>query len=120
MLGEAIGAHLTVPIPEDEVGFITMYLSGAMERSRLAPLRRTLVVCPSGMATVWVLVSRIQAEFPQLELASVVAARGFEERASEDIDLVISTVPLAPTDVPVVVVSPLLTPEDVRRINACL
>lgn len=117
LLGETITAHFGTPIAADEIGYITMYLSGAIERTRLAPTRRALVVCPSGMATAWVLVSRIQAEFPQLELASVVAARGFEDHAAENIDLVISTVPLPSADVPVVVVSPLVTPEDVRRIG---
>ncbi len=117
-LGDAISAHLGEDIAEDEVGFITMYLSGAIERARLAPSRRALVVCPSGMATAWVLVSRIQAEFPQLEIVSVVAARGFEEREMDDIDLVISTVELPDMGVPIVVVSPLLTAENVRRIRS--
>ncbi|NNC43951.1 MAG: transcription antiterminator, partial [Acidimicrobiia bacterium] len=63
-VGSEIGANL----PEDEVGFITMYLSGAMERTHLWPRRRAIVVCPSGVATAWILVSRIQAEFPQLDL----------------------------------------------------
>lgn len=116
LLGEAIAEHLGEPLAVDEIGFITMYLSGAMERSRLTPLRRALVVCPAGMATAWVLVSRVQAEFPQLEIAGVVGARGFEERSKSDIDLVISTVPLDNATVPVVVVSPLVTLDDVRRI----
>lgn len=116
-LGEMIAAAMKSPIAEDEIGYITMYLSGALERSRLAPRRRALVVCPSGMATAWVLVSRIQSEFPQLELVSVIAARDYEGSLSGDIDLVISTVDLKAQSVPVVVVSPLLTPDDVRHIS---
>lgn len=116
-LGNVLAGHLSCHISEDEVGYLAMYLSGAMERSRLTPSRRALVVCPSGMATVWVLVSRIQAEFPQLEIASVVAARGFVERLDDEIDVVISTVPLETAEVPVVVVSPLLTSDDVRRVG---
>lgn len=116
-LGSVLGAHLSCHIAEDEVGYLTMYLSGAMERSRLTPTRRALVVCPSGMATVWVLVSRIQAEFPQLEIASVVSARGIWDRLEDEIDVVISTVPVEASDVPVVVVSPLLTTDDVRKLG---
>ena len=70
------------------------------------------------MATAWVLVSRIQAEFPQLELVSVIAARDYEGSLSDDIDVVISTVDLVAHSVPVVVVSPLLTPDDVRHISS--
>lgn len=119
-LGEVMAEALGQQIAEDEIGYITMYLSGALERSRLAPRHRALIVCPTGMATAWVLVSRIQAEFPQLELVSVVSARDYQAHLEENIDVVISTVDLVPGEVPVVVVSPLLTAEDVRRLGTHL
>lgn len=113
--GGVISDYFERAITDDEVGYITMYLSGALERQRLAPSKKVLVVCPSGMATAWVLVSRIQAEFPQLELTGVVAARDFEDQLAE-VDLVISTVELREQPIPVAVVSPLLTADDVKRV----
>ena len=115
-VGALIESAMQVPIVEDEIGFITMYLSGAMERARLRPRRRALIVCPSGMATVWVLVSRIQAEFPELDLVEVLSERGYEELPHGEFDLVISTVPLVENNMPVVVVSPLLSATDVSRL----
>ena len=115
-IGALIESAMEMPIVEDELGFITMYLSGAMERARLRPRRRALIVCPSGMATVWVLVSRIQAEFPELDLVEVLSERGYDELPHGDFDLVISTVPLVENEVPVVVVSPLLSASDVSRL----
>ncbi len=106
-------------IPDEEVGFVTMYLSGAMERMHLWPRRRVAVVCPAGMATVWILVSRIQAEFPQLELVEVVSAADLDE-ALIDADAVISTVALADTHLPVAVVNPLLGADDIRAIGRIL
>ncbi len=104
----------------DEVGFITMYLSGALERAHLRPRRRALVVCPSGMATAWVLVSRIQAEFPELTISEVLSARAFEDLPGDlEFDLVISTVSLEAA-LPVAVVSPLLPQADVARVTALL
>lgn len=114
-IAQHVSKALGGPIPEDEIGFLTMYLSGAMERTHLWPRRRAVVVCPSGMATVWILVSRIQAEFPELELVDVVSAHGLDPK-SVDADLVISTVELAEDDLPVAVVNALLTPDDVRSI----
>jgi len=111
-----IQSAMQVTVSADEVGFITMYLSGAMERAHLRPRRRALIVCPSGMATVWVLVSRIQAEFPGLELVEVLSERGYDELQHGEFDLVISTVPLVENEVPVVVVSPLLSASDVSRL----
>ena len=112
-----IESAIEAAVGADEIGFITMYLSGAMERARLRPRRRALIVCPSGMATVWVLVSRIQAEFPALDLVEVLSERGYDELGHDGVDLVISTVPLAENEVPVVVVSPLLSSSDVSRLT---
>jgi mannitol operon transcriptional antiterminator len=81
-----------------------------------------VVVCPAGVATAWILVSRIQAEFPELELVQVVAADSFEQRDSVDADLIISTVPIesASGEGKVVVVNPLLPADDVRRLARSL
>ena len=98
-MASRIAKKLRVAIADDEIGFITMYVSGAMERARLRPRRRALVVCPSGMATVWVLVSRIKSEFPGLDLVEVLSESGFEEISHADFDLVISTVPLGHSEV---------------------
>lgn len=103
-------------IVNDEVCFIAMYLAGAMERARLHPRRRALVVCPSGMATAWVLVSRIQSEFPELDLVEVLSERGYEQLKHDEFDLVITTISLQETTAPVVVVNPLLSASDVSRV----
>ena len=94
-----------------------MYLSGAMERGHLHPRKKAMVVCPSGMATAWVLVSRLQAEFPELALAEVLSAHVYEERDTSEFDLVISTVQLEEAGAPVIVVSPLLSSANVRTIS---
>lgn len=117
-LGAILEEHLGTAIVEDEIGFMTMYLCGAMERARLRPRRRALVVCPSGMATVWVLVSRIQAEFPELELVQVLSETGYEELDDHDYDLVISTVPVVERSAPVIVVGALLSAGDVARLSS--
>lgn len=119
---ELVSGELGAPISEDEAGFVTMYLSGAMERLHLKPRPKAIVVCPSGLATAWILVSRIQAEFPELELVEVVAAGAFEHRPNVEADVIISTVPLdsAVFGTPVLVVNALLPAEDVRRVSRLL
>ena len=117
---DEIAEALSAAIVEDEIGFLTMYLSGAMERARLRPRRRALVVCPSGMATAWVLVSRIHAEFPELDLVEVLSEQGYERLDHRDFDLVISTVPVVEHTAPVVVVNPLMSASDVARVAALI
>ncbi len=127
-LAETFGSTIS----SDEVGFVTMYLSGAMERLQLQPQQRALVVCPSGMATAWVLVSRIQAEFPELSVVDVRSARrvntaggsaasaSSSEEDPEVYDMIVSTVPLTDATVPVVVVTPLLSATDIQSVRSLL
>ena len=106
-------------VPHEEVGFLTMYLAGSLERNRLRPKVRITVVCPAGMATAWILVSRLSAEFPNVEITRVVSKSAYEEElAGASSDLVVSTVPLdeQPAGVEFVVVSPLLREKDLRRL----
>ena len=119
-IGSVLEAEFGRPVINDELGFITMYLCGAMERARLRPRRRACVVCPSGMATAWVLVSRIQAEFPELDLVEVLSERSYHELDHRDFDLVISTIRVDEVTCPVVVVGPLLSASDVARVSALL
>jgi mannitol operon transcriptional activator len=114
-LGDLDGAA----IPVEEVGFLTMYLAGSLERQRLRQKIQVTVVCPAGMATAWILVSRLLAEFPQLEVVEVVSKTAFEHETGDvATDLVISTVPLdGLTGVPWLLVSPLLQERDVRNLT---
>jgi transcriptional antiterminator len=110
-------------VPAEEIGFLTMYLAGSLERNRLRPKIRVTVVCPAGMATAWILVSRLLAVFPQVEIIRVVSKTAFE-RGADDVatDVVVSTVPLLDEDdqPPSVVVSPLLRDRDIRRLSRLL
>jgi transcriptional antiterminator len=118
-----VGSVGGVAIPPEEVGFLTMYLAGSLERHRLRPKIRVTVVCPAGMATAWILVSRLLAEFPQVEIAQVVSKAAFElDAVARATDLIVSTVPLGDGDEfgPSLVVSPLLRERDIRRLARIL
>jgi transcriptional antiterminator len=109
-------------VPQEEIGFLTMYLAGSLERNRLRPKVRITVVCPAGMATAWILVSRLSAEFPNVEITRVVSKTAFEKDVDlAATDLVVSTVPLDELgDVQTVVVSPLLRERDLRHLSRVL
>ena len=72
------------------------------------------------MATAWILVSRLLAEFPQVEVGKVISKAAFEDDlADAATELVISTVPIDgyAGQAPLLVVSPLLNERDVRRLT---
>jgi transcriptional antiterminator len=117
-VGPVAGAEM----PVEEVGLLTMYLAGSLERHRLRPKVRVTVVCPAGMATAWILVSRLVAEFPQIEVVRVVSKAAFGIEPGEEPDLVVSTIPLdnLPAGPMSIVVSPLLREADIRRLGRVL
>jgi len=117
-----VGPMAGTEMPVEEIGLLTMYLAGSLERHRLRPKVRVTVVCPAGMATAWILVSRLVAEFPQIEVVRVVSKAAFETEPGEEPDLVVSTIPLVdpPAGTTSLVVSPLLREADIRRLGRVL
>ena len=111
-------------IPEEEVGYIAMHLGAAMERLRSfsGARRRVLVVCGEGVATAWLLVSRMQAELPEVEVVEVMSASEVSGKHTfrGDVDAMISTVPMEIAGISVIVVSPLLSAKDKARIREVL
>src|ERR1700694_4912716 len=79
-------------------------------------------VAPAGMAPAWILVSRLSAEFPNIEITRVVSKTVFEKDVDlTATDLVVSTIPLDELgNVQTAVVSPLLRERDLRHLSRIL
>lgn len=79
---------------------------------------RVILSCPGSMATSKYLEAQVKKYF-RMDVRGIVMARKIESADKEtlDADFIISTVPLRNSPLPVVVVSPLLTVEDITRIQ---
>lgn len=102
---------------------ITVHLDTALERQRLgASQRKVWVVCGAGLATARNLVSRLNMHMPELKILGI--ASSFEiihdPALARGADAVISTIKINLDGVLVIQVSPLGTPEDMRRIQRLL
>ncbi len=116
----AIGEYIGKEIPPDEVAFIAMYLAGAIMRNDEAPPPNLLIVCPSGAATSWLLHSRLKSEIPNIPILDILSTRDLRRGVPKGVDLIISTVPLHDVDIPTVVVSALLSSEEVAAIKQAI
>jgi mannitol/fructose-specific phosphotransferase system IIA component (Ntr-type) len=103
---------------------IAMHLGTALERLGLhCSRRRAWVICGAGVATARNLVSRLSLHVPELEIVGVASAFELtrDTRLVSGADAVISTIPLGPIgNIPLIHVSPLLTPEDVEELRNAL
>lgn len=107
-----------VQVPEEEIGYIAMHIGAALERER--EKAGVVLVCPSGIGSARMLASRIRKELPDLEIIDVVSLLDLERtlETHPETEAVISTVPLEEDRLPVIVVSPLLSYDDVENIKA--
>ena len=117
-------SKLDCQIPEEEIGYLAMHLGAAMERLRTfsSYKRKTLIVCGGGCATAWMLISRVQAEFPEIEVVEVSSMLEITQKKLNAIgvDFIITTVPIENTDIPTVLVNPLLNDTDKDQIRKIL
>ncbi len=108
-------------IPNEEKGYIAMYIAVSLEELRKPTKRKVVVICPMGIATSKLLYHKLANEIPEIEIVKVGSIKEFEEeRFAKKIDLIISTVPLLGVKIPYVVVSPFLRTEDKKLIKEIL
>lgn len=105
---------LHLQLTEDEIGFLLIYFQSAIDKKKRS--KRVLVVCPMGISTSQLVVNRIRNILPPMDIVEAVAIDTMLDSNIDQIDFVISTVPLTYNDKPVLVVSPLITESDIRNI----
>ncbi|TZE81519.1 BglG family transcription antiterminator [Calorimonas adulescens] len=106
--------YLGKNIGEEEIGYIALHIGAAVERAK-KPLR-TLVVCTSGIGTSQLLAARLEKSFKQLEIVDVISSIALTERPLDDIDIVISTVPVECSK-PVITINPILSSIDIKMLE---
>lgn len=114
--------EIGAPLPDEEVAYIAMHLGAALSDSEkfLHAVHRVVVACPTGMGTSRLLASRLRATFPTLQIVDEVSILEInaEYIAAKDFDFIISTVPIARAERPVLVVSASLLDDDIKKIDA--
>ncbi len=111
-----------VLLPEGEQVTLAMLLRAAFIRERTSRPKRVVIICPSGMATAQLLVARLKARFPNLEIQGVLSLRELTAENVANAQLLISTVPVKSPrqSLQVIQVHPLLLPEDIETITQWL
>ncbi len=109
-----------VTLPQGDIDSLTLLIRAAFIRERPHQPKRVYIICSSGMATSQLLVARLKARFPSLEILGVLSLRELTTENVTNAHLLISTVPLVQPPkpgLPVIQVHPLLLPEDIQTIT---
>lgn len=104
---------------DDELSYICMHFGAAVEKSREIKniKKRVVIVCSSGVGTSKLLANKINNIFDDVEIVDILSLNRFYKKRYYDVDLCISTINMHDTDIPTVVVSPLLTKDDIDRLS---
>ena len=103
----------------EEIAYIAMHFQLAIKRVKKRVFKDILIVCGSGYSTSKFLAESIQEKF-SVNIVDTIPYNMLETYKNvENIDLIITTITnLENTRLPVVTVSPILSKEDVRRLEA--
>lgn len=106
-------------VPQEEVGFIAMYLLAALERLRtVEDSRLSVIVANDGTRSrSSLLKSRLEYEFPNLKVIQIINTYDQIPASSQRAEVIISTMPLEEPSIPVIEVSPFLEAEDIKNIQ---
>ncbi|MBB5336269.1 activator of the mannose operon (transcriptional antiterminator) [Pectinatus brassicae] len=104
-------------ITDDEIAYLVIYFENAVEE--IINKKRVLIVCSSGIGTSHLLKKRIMKYFPEWNIIDTISVKNFEGTiASEQIDLVISTIKLnTKVNVPIAYVNALFSDADANNLR---
>lgn len=106
--------------PENEVAFIVLHFGSALLLSEEAMSIKSLVVCPTGIGTSKMLASRIKKEIIEIDTVEIKSIKDLNQVTLSQYDVIISTVRLPFMDVDYLLVSPLLSSEEIKTIRTFL
>ncbi|MFJ7935608.1 BglG family transcription antiterminator [Sporosarcina sp. NPDC096371] len=103
-----------VKLTEDEVGFMMVHFQAAFERN--VEYKKVLIVCPNGIGTSELIANKVKQFLPALCLIEVVSIDNLYLRNIDNVDFIISAIPLKISFKPVIYISPLVSNADIKNI----
>lgn len=122
---EILRTEYGILLDENEIGYIALHFELAMERKKQVQDRpcRCLIVCASGRGSAQLLRYKLENEFgAKLKVVGITQYYNLLNQPLDDVDLIISTVPIYDRDlsVPVVLVNTIFGEADLRKIEKVL
>ncbi len=113
VLEEYVGRKLS----EEEISYIVIHICAAIERNNNETTRYSVVlVCSGGLGTSQLLLARLE-KFFHLDVVDIIPAHDIKNIELDDVDVVISTIPLKEKNLEYIQVDPLLNDEDCIRVG---
>lgn len=107
-------------IDENEIGYLAIHFGVALEKRGLnnQHVKKVLIVCGSGFATASLIREKILSYYGnQVSVVETISLREFNRSLLEQVDIVVTTVPIEIASEKIFVVSPILSHHDLLQIK---
>ncbi|KAB7705652.1 PRD domain-containing protein [Bacillus aerolatus] len=106
-----------LPVPDEEVGYLVMHFGAALLGEVKTNNLKAYIICSSGIGTSKMLATRLRRELPEIKEVTNISLFELNEISINKEDLVISTIQLPDFSGTYIVVSPILTDDEIERIR---
>ncbi|MBO8163226.1 MAG: transcription antiterminator [Brevibacillus sp.] len=108
-------------VPDEEIGYLVMHIGSAIERADQEHKRfRAFIVCSSGIGSSKILATRIKKEIPEIDRLQNLSLFEVGSIPRHEYDLIISTIPLPMDPNDYIMVTPLLSKDDLKKIRSAI
>lgn len=108
---------------EDDIGYLALHIAAAVERKNESrgTMKKVLVVCGQGVSTSRLVEAMLKKRFSnQLEIIEIISYATYKTKNLENIDFVVSTVPLKSRKVPIIEIDILDAKKGIDKIEKLL
>jgi mannitol operon transcriptional antiterminator len=113
-----------IKVPDDEVGYLAIHIGAIIQKEYRDVVKKyqIVVACMYGIGASQLLVSQIEKQFPNVHVIKVMSVIDFsiDELKEEEVDLLITTIPIKGVTIPMVVINQMLRDEDFLKIQTAL
>lgn len=105
-------------IPQEEIAYLTVHFQAAFERNqhRKTKYFEAILVSQYTRSMATFLEARLNREIPELRIKQVIEYQGESLEDCTEVDFILSTVPIEGASRPVVLISPMITEDDLAEI----
>lgn len=107
-------------VPKEEIGYLVIHFASALLKSERTPEFRALVICSTGIGTSKILSSKIEKEIPEIRHIKNISLFELDQIDIDNYDIIISTIPLKNYHGNYILVSPILSKEEIGKIKQYL
>lgn len=107
---------------DDEIGYLTLYFAKALDKAKNTKDVKLILICNTGRGSSRLLATRILNNLPEAHIIGMFSSDDaiMESNAYKEADLIISTFKLDNIDKPTLVVSPILSEQELFNIKRAI